>query len=145
MSLPTAPTTPPEPHETLRCLGAEFTARWLQPRWLVITARGELDAANSSELSDFALRHADRTNRLVLDLSRVAFFGTAAFSDVDTLKARCAREAIAWALVPSAAVSRLLRICDPDSTLPVCDSLDAAVRALSREQLLLLKLVSEPS
>ena len=53
-------------------------------------------------------------------------------------------EKIEWALVPSAAVTRLLRICDPDSTLPICDSVDAAMAAVQGEPRRLLQLVSKP-
>jgi len=38
---------------------------------------------------------------------------------------RCAGANQRWALVPSNAVSRLLRICDPDNTLPLVDSVSA--------------------
>ncbi len=39
-----------------------------------ITAHGEIDAANAQELVDYALRHGDRIDRLVLDMSGVDFF-----------------------------------------------------------------------
>ena len=64
----------------------------------VITAHGELDAANAQEFVDYALRHAARINRLVLDLSGVEFFGTSGFSALHTLNVRCAGESIEWAL-----------------------------------------------
>ncbi len=78
----------------------------------------------AQEFVDYALRHADHINRLVLDLSGVEFFGTAGFSAMHTLNVRCAGESIEWASVPSAAVIRLLRVCDPDSTLPFFDGVD---------------------
>ena len=72
----------------------------------VITAHGELDAANAEEFVDYSLRHAAHIDRLVLDLSGVDFFGTAGFSALHTLNVRCAAEKIEWALAPSAAVTR---------------------------------------
>ena len=124
---------------------ATFTTRWLQPSVAVITAHGELDASNAQEFVDYALRHAERTERLALDLSGVDFFGTAGFSALHTLNVRCAGAGVEWVLVPSHAVSRLLRICDPDSTLPIAATLPAALSLLQAEQRRLLQLVSEPS
>jgi anti-anti-sigma factor len=110
----------------------------------VITAQGELDAANAQEFVDYALRHAAHLDRLVLDLTGIDFFGTAGFSALHTLNVRCAAEKIEWAMAPSAAVTRLLRICDPDSALPMSDSVDAALAAVQGEPRRLLQLVSKP-
>jgi anti-anti-sigma factor len=126
------------------CHAAHFATRWLQPSMAVISAHGELDAANAQQFVDYALRHAAHIDRLVLDLTRVDFFGTAGFSALHTLNVRCAGEKIEWALAPSPAVTRLLRICDPDSALPISASVDAALAAVQGEPRRLLQLVSEP-
>ena len=123
---------------------AHFATRWLQPDTAVITAHGEIDAANSQEFVDYALRHGDRMSRLVLDMSGVNFFGTSGFSALHTLNVRCAGEAINWATVPSPAVARLLRICDPDSALPIYGGVDTALAAVQGVQPPLLQLVPEP-
>ncbi len=122
---------------------AHFATRWLQPNTVVITAHGEIDAANALELVDYALRHGDRINRLVLDMSGVDFFGTSGFSALHTLNVRCAAESLEWASVPSAAVTRLLRICDPDSTLPFYSGVDTALSAVQGEPRRLLQLVPQ--
>ena len=124
---------------------AWFATRWLQPSVAVITAYGELDASNAQELVDYALRDAERTERLALDLTGVDFFGTAGFSALHTLNVRCAGAGVEWVMVPSTAVSRLLRICDPDSALPIAATMPAALSRLQAEQRRLLQLVSEPS
>ena len=124
---------------------ATFAARWLQPSVAVITADGELDASNAQGLVDYALRDADRTQRLALDLTGLGFFGTAGFSALHTLNVRCAGAGIQWVMVPSDAVTRLLRICDPDSTLPMATTMSAALTRLQADQRRLLQLVSEPS
>jgi anti-anti-sigma factor len=126
------------------CHTARFATRWLQPSMAVISAHGELDAANAQQFVDYALRHAAHIDRLVLDLTRVDFFGTAGFSALHTLNVRCAAEKIEWALAPSPAVTRLLRICDPDSALPICASVEAALAAVQGEPRRSLQLVSEP-
>jgi anti-anti-sigma factor len=125
------------------CHTAQFATRWIPPSLAVITAHGELDAANAQEFVDYALRHAPRTDHLVLDLSGVEFFGTAGFSALHTVNVRCAGDEVHWALVPSAAVTRLLRICDPDSALPICRSVDVALSTVQGEPRRLLQLVPE--
>src|SRR4051812_44920886 len=137
-SIPAAAIEPADSHT------ARFATRWLQPDTAVIAAHGEIDAANSQEFVDYALRHAEQIGRLVLDLTGVEFFGTAGFSALHTLNVRCAGESIEWASVPSAAVSRLLRVCDPDSTLPFFDGIDAALAAVKDEPRRLLQLVPQP-
>jgi anti-anti-sigma factor len=138
------PNAPGTSTERTECHTAHFATRWLQPSMAVITAHGELDAANAQEFVDYALRHAAHTPRLVLDLTGLQFFGTAGFSALHTLNVRCAGEGVEWVLVPSPAVTRLLRICDPDSALPICSTMKAAVDELSGEPRPLLQLVSEP-
>jgi anti-anti-sigma factor len=130
--------------EPTDCHTAHFATRWLHPSTAVITAHGELDAANAQPFVDYALRHAAHTDRLVLDLTGVDFFGTAGFSALHTLNVRCAAEKIEWALVPSVAVNRLLRICDPDSALPICTGIEAALAAVQGEPRRLLQLVPKP-
>ena len=125
---------------------ASFTTRFLKPSVAVITATGELDASNAQELADYALRDVERTQRLALDLTGVDFFGTAGFSALHTLNVRCAAAGVEWILVPSSAVNRLLRICDPDSTLPLATTMSAALSHLQADQRRsLLQLITEPS
>jgi anti-anti-sigma factor len=139
----TRPASPKSLIERTDCHGAHFATRWLKPSVAVITAHGELDAANTPEFVDYALRHAPHTERLVLDLSGVDFFGTAGFSALHTVNVRCAGEKIEWALVPSSAVTRLLRICDPESALPVRASVDAALSSVHPQPRRLLQLVAK--
>jgi anti-anti-sigma factor len=139
----TQPASPESLIEPANSNAAHFATRWLPPNTAVVTAHGEIDAANSQSLVDYALRHEARINHLVLDLSGVEFFGTSGFSALHTLNVRCAGESIAWAAVPSAAVTRLLRICDPDSALPFNDAVDAALSAVHGEPRRLLQLVPQ--
>lgn len=129
--------------EPTNCHTARFATRWLQPCTAVITAHGELDAANAQEFVEYALRHAAHIDRLVLDLTGVDFFGTAGFSALHTVNVRCAAEKIEWALATSPAVTRLLRICDPDSALPICDNVETALSTVHGEPRRLLQLVSK--
>jgi len=123
---------------------AQFEMRWLLPKTAVVTAHGEIDAANAQQLVDYALRHNDRIDCLVLDLSGIDFFGTSGFSALHTLSVRCADESITWASVPSPAVTRVLKICDPDSALPFFGGVDTALSAVQGEPPPLLQLVPQP-
>lgn len=100
---------------------ARFTAH-RGPSAAVVTAHGELDASNAAALVDFVQRSATHSAQLVLDLSELEFFGTSGFSALHAINVRCAGAGVGWAVVPSEAVSRLLRICDPDQTLPITGS-----------------------
>ena len=60
---------------------------------------------------------------MIVNLHDVEFFGTAGFSALHTINVRCAGANVRWAVLPSRAVSRLLRICDPDNVLPLVESM----------------------
>jgi anti-anti-sigma factor len=121
MSLPSDLSHPPPAWENH---SARFTA---QPDsfGVVIIAHGELDASNANELADYVERCVARSTAVVVDLSGLEFFGTAGFSALHLINVRCAGANQRWAVVPSTAVSRLLRICDPDNTLPLVASVTA--------------------
>ncbi|MDQ2637881.1 MAG: STAS domain-containing protein [Actinomycetota bacterium] len=146
MSASTSPTAYPEPNtDSTHCRTARFATRWLEPDTAVISAHGEIDAANAREFVNYALRHAGQINRLVLDLSGVEFFGTAGFSALHMFNVRCVGEQIDWALASSTGVARVLQICDPDLALPTYDSVDAAVSAVQDDsQPPLLQLIPKP-
>jgi anti-anti-sigma factor len=133
----------PVPTDRADANAAQFATRWLRPSVAVITAHGELDASNAQEFVDYALRHAPQVQQLVVDLSGLTFFGTAGFSALHTVNVQCAGDDLDWALVPSSAVTRLLRICDPDSALPISGTVDAALAVLQGEPRRLLQLVSK--
>ena len=145
--MPTLITHPPYAPEFLveriDCHTAHFATRWRKPGTAVITAHGDLDAANSQDLVDYALRNAARVSVMVIDLSGVTFFDTAGFSALHAVNRRCADDAIRWSLVPSVPVARLLRLCDTDSTLPVCPSVETALASVQGQPPRLLKLVAE--
>lgn len=107
-------------------------ARALSESTIMITACGDVDAASATTLRDGIERHLGGHCQVVLDLSRLDFFGTAGFSVLKSIDERCARTGIDWVLVPGPEVARLLRICDPDGTLPTASNIVSAVATLSR-------------
>ncbi|GFG72939.1 hypothetical protein MBOT_03040 [Mycobacterium botniense] len=114
---------------------------------MLVTAHGELDACNAAQFTEYVHCCAAQCRRLILDLSGVEFFGTAGFSALHMISARCADADVSWTVVPSRAVSRVLQICDPDHLLPTVESVAETVAVAPAdpwEQRRLLQLVSQP-
>jgi hypothetical protein len=70
---------------------------------------------------------------LILDLGGLKFFGIEGFSTLHRISVCCARAGISWALVPSEAVFRVLRIGDPDGLLPAARTVVAAITIIHDE------------
>ena len=136
---------PPAPRgfDSLLCNSAQFETSWPQESTAVVAAHGEIDASNSIKFVEYALRQPGSTQRLILDFTGVKFFATAGFTALHTLNVQCVREQIRWTLVPSPAVDRILRICDPDSALPIAADVDTALTAVHEDPPRLLQLVPE--
>jgi anti-anti-sigma factor len=100
----------------------------------VITVRGEVDAANADALAEYVQRCAGYCEWLVLDLSGLDFIATAALSALHTINDRCAAMDVYWTLVPSPAVSKVLKFCEPDPVLPSDESLTDALAAVQNQR-----------
>jgi anti-anti-sigma factor len=109
---------------------ARFNTRWTMSSVATVSAYGDIDATNASTLTEYSPLSAVRCRGLILDLSGLKFFGTEGFSALHRVSVRCARAEIGWVLVSGAAVSRLLRICDPHGSLPTVDAVGAALANL---------------
>jgi len=121
---------PATPDAVTICHSAHFATRWLHPSILIVSAHGELDAANAQGFVEYALLHTDAVKRLLIDLTGLEFFGTAGFSALHTLNVRCPEIGADWAMMPSQPVTRLLDICDPDATLPVAPTIETALAVI---------------
>ena len=95
-----------------------FSTEWLNAAVVRISVRGEIDAANESELRDYVFCRAANCKTLILNLHEVTFLSTAGFSALLTIDDRCSRAAVTWMVIPSAAVSRVLDICDRQFVIP---------------------------
>jgi anti-anti-sigma factor len=102
---------------------------------VVFSAYGDIDATNANVLTDYALTpvNAAHCRGLILDLTGLEFFGADGFSALHRVSVRCARTGLGWVVVPGAAVSRLLQLCDPHGSLPAVGTVSAALANL-REQ-----------
>jgi anti-anti-sigma factor len=109
---------------------ARLDTHWMKWSVALVSAHGAIDQTNARTLTEYSLADLVRCRGLILDLTRLEFFGTAGFSALHRISVSCARAGIDWALVPGAAVSLLLRICDPDGLLPAVDTVSAALASL---------------
>jgi anti-anti-sigma factor len=108
-------------------------ATWrLHTSLAVVSVYGEVDASNADEFVHFVTCHAERAPRLILDLKGVSFFGTSGFSALRVINVGCALQRTDWVVVPSEAVSRLIRLGDRDHALPTADNVEAAAAVLRR-------------
>ena len=121
---------PAKPLSLTKRHAARFDTRWTMSSVAIVSAYGDIDATNASALTDYALMKAVHCRGLILDLSGLKFFGTEGFSALHRVSVRCARADIGWMVVSGAAVSRLLRICDPHGSLPTVTTVDAALANL---------------
>jgi len=99
---------------------------------LLIAAEGEVDASNSGDMLGYVEDSVTGYQQLVLDLSKLHFFGTDGFSALHTINVRCSRRGIEWVLVPGPEVARVLRVCDPEALLTTAGNIVSAVAALAR-------------
>lgn len=110
---------------------ARFTVHWGRSG-AVVAANGEIDAANAGRFADDAQRCADCCEWLIVDLSELTFIGTAGFSALKAISARCATTQTRLMVIPSPALTPVLRICDPQSRLPLVESLADALADVQR-------------
>jgi anti-anti-sigma factor len=109
-----------------------FRSRELSATTLLVAALGEVDAANSGDLLAYVEQCVTGYQQVVIDLSKLSFFGTDGFSALHTLNVRCSRRGIDWVLVPGPEVARVLRVCDPEGLLTTAGNIVSAVAALAR-------------
>ncbi len=133
MSAPPAPSVLPEGgffSQPWQGHTARLASRRLRSSVVVIRAHGGIDASNADTLTEYTLGHLLRCRGLILDLCDLDFFGTEGFSALHRVSVCCARAGIGWAAVSGEAVSRLLRICDPQALLPVVSTLESAMATI---------------
>jgi|SRR5271166_532247 len=109
---------------------ARLDTHWMKSSVAVVSAHGDIDKTNAHTLTEASLANLARCRGLILDLTRLEFFGAAGFSELHSISVSCARAGIGWALVPGAAVSVVLRVCDPDGFLPAADTVRAALASV---------------
>ncbi|UQX12587.1 STAS domain-containing protein [Candidatus Mycobacterium methanotrophicum] len=112
---------------------ARLVSHRLRSSVAVIRAHGDIDASNADILTEYTLGHLMRCRGLILDLRDVDFFGSLGVSALHRVSVCWLRAGRAWALVPGEAVSRMLRIGDPQGVLPAASTFEAAVATVQNQ------------
>jgi anti-anti-sigma factor len=120
----------------------EFATSFVRPSTTLVAASGEIDAVNALALSKYVEAELESASRLIVDLRELDFFGTQGFSILHRINVMCSRHAVNWVLLTGTEVNRVLHICDPDGGLPVSDTLDGAITAVTRPPRSHLRLVA---
>jgi anti-anti-sigma factor len=127
----------PRPRERV-----QFATSLVRSSIVLVTAHGEVDAANALALSKYVEAELETTSRLIVDLRELDFFGTQGFSILHRINVMCSRHAVNWVVLSGTEVDRVLHICDPDGGLPVSDTVDGAIIAVTRPPRSHLRLVT---
>lgn len=99
----------------------------------VVSARGEIDAHNAHRLLHEAkCRNIIDRPALVLDLTGLTFLSTHGLVTLIATGQRFHHAGLPWITVPSPAVSRLLEIGGTAGEVPTAETLDAALKVLTR-------------
>jgi anti-anti-sigma factor len=124
--------TEPTRGEVVACRDARLVIR--QDQGLtVIAIAGEIYASNVDDVSRHVRASVPRVGALIVDLSRIEFIGVEGVRVLFSLSSECARSNIPWVLVTNHCVLRLLRVGDPDGSLPTVALLTEAFRYVRRE------------
>ena len=97
----------------------------------VLAVSGDVDAANSGRVLDFATPYVLGGEAFILDLSGIVFFGARGISVLIAIRDARQTAAAPWALVPSRVVTRVLRLTACDTELPRADSVRDALRLIT--------------
>lgn len=84
-----------------------------------VSVAGEVDAANAKKFARAVRDAADSCSGVVLDLSEVPFLAFDGVSALYAISAHLLREDASWCVVASPAVSRVLKLCDPEGLIPL--------------------------
>jgi anti-anti-sigma factor len=108
----------------------------------VVRIQGDVDAVNVGRLIERIRRIIMANDPVVLDLSDINSFAEEGISLLDAVAEGCRGAEIEWTLVPSPAVTALLRDSDCDDIFPTARSVPAALHHFAdmidtRRQLLL--------
>ena len=109
---------------------ARLHTRWTNSAVAIVSIVGDVDSTNAGDLAEYVLSDLAPCRALILDMTRLEFLGAAGFSALKRISLNCNGAGMSWALVPGDTTSRLLRICDPEGTLPAVGTVSAALATL---------------
>lgn len=113
----------------VECSGAQIRAHHRHLA-TVVTIRGELDAFNVDQVSEYIRRFVLAEHPVVLDLSDVHHFSSAAIALFCAFDEECRAAGVEWTIVANPVISALLG--DPEeAAFPSCHSVHSALRNLA--------------
>jgi anti-anti-sigma regulatory factor len=83
-----------------------------------ISVIGQVDAANAKEFAVAVCEMTVGARRVTLDLSALDFMAFDGVAALHAINAHLTRIDAPWHVVPGAAVSRVLGLCDPEQVIP---------------------------
>jgi anti-anti-sigma factor len=110
----------------IECRGAAVEVR-SDGYCTVLTATGEVDAANADIFLTTLARYAAGPCPVIVDLRPLGFLGTVGLRGLLSFNDRCARSGTRWALLGGPTTQRLIGIVRPSRQLPTADSLAEAI------------------
>src|SRR5947209_1886740 len=117
-------------HYVIKCGGA-WVCPSVEDGVTIVRIGGEIDACNADRLSDNVFRYAATASALVVDATAVDFCCVRGLRDLLALAQHCHDSGIHWALIAGDPVRRLLEMTGVNTTLPVADSVSAALRSMT--------------
>jgi anti-anti-sigma regulatory factor len=83
-----------------------------------ISVLGQVDAANAKKFAVAVCEMSVGARRVTLDLSDLDFMAFDGVAALHAINAHLTRIDAPWCVVPGAAVSRVLGLCDPEHVIP---------------------------
>lgn len=126
---------------SVSCGGAQVRAH-CRHLATVVTIRGEIDAVNADELSEYVRRFVLDSSPVVLDLSGLSHFSSAGISFLCAFDEECRSAGVEWTIVANPMINALLPDEAGEPMFPVARSVHQALRGLAdaiawRRQLML--------
>lgn len=86
---------------------------------VTVAVRGEVDACNAKDFAIAVCEAIVDAERVTLDLSQLEFIAFDGVAALHAVNAHLTRADVPWCVVPGAAVSRVLGLCDPEQVIPL--------------------------
>jgi anti-anti-sigma factor len=113
----------------INCGGADIEARH-QNDCIILTATGEVDAANADIFVTSLTRFAAGPRAVIVDLRPMSFIGTLGLRGLQCFDDKCSRSGTTWVLLADPAIPRLISIVSPGQPLHVVTTFLEAKRAV---------------
>ncbi|MFD4368609.1 STAS domain-containing protein [Rhodococcus sp. NPDC058521] len=106
---------------------ATFGAQQITSHVILVNVSGEIDLFSAPEFGNCVRRTAGDVGRLIIDMTRVEFFGTAGLDVLRAVNDERANAGRSWAMICGRPVQRLLHAAGLDSAFPCYSSVEGAL------------------